>query len=71
MQERSAAIATFAICSFSNPSSIGIMVGGLSALAPERRSAITKVVLRALVSGCFVTLITASVAGLLMPDELL
>jgi len=71
ISDRSAAIATFAICSFANPSSIGIMVGGLSALAPERRPAITKVVLRALVSGCFVTLITASVASLLMTDDLL
>lgn len=69
-QKRSAAIATFAICSFANPSSIGIMVGGLSALAPQRRSSITKVVLRALISGCFVTLITASVASMLMPDDL-
>jgi len=68
LQKRSAAIATFAICSFANPSSIGIMVGGLSALAPERRPSITKVVFRAFLSGCFVTLITAS-AGLLMTDD--
>lgn len=44
------------------------MVGGLSALAPERRPAIAKVALRAFFSACFVTLITASIAGLLLPD---
>jgi pyrimidine nucleoside transport protein len=47
------------------------MVGGLSALAPERRPSITKVAFRAFVSACFVTLCTASIAGLLMTDEMI
>lgn len=47
------------------------MIGGLSALAPERRSSITKVALRAFFSACFVTLNTASIAGLLMTDEMI
>lgn len=68
---RSAAIATFAICSFANPSSIGIVIGALSALAPERRPAITSVALRAFFAACFVTLCTASIAGLLMTDEMI
>ncbi|KAG5677451.1 hypothetical protein PVAND_007209 [Polypedilum vanderplanki] len=68
---RSAAIATYAICSFANPASIGIMVGGLSALAPERRPSITKVAIRAFFAACFVTFVTASIAGLLMTDELI
>ena len=67
---RSSAIATFAICSFANPASIGIMIGSLSALAPERRPSVTKVALRAFFSGCFVTLCTASIAGLLMTDDM-
>lgn len=49
---------------------MGIMIGALSALAPERRPEITKVAFRAFVSGCFVSLITASIAGLLMTDEM-
>lgn len=49
---------------------MGIMIGALSALAPERRPAITKVAFRAFISGCFVSLITASIAGLLMTDEM-
>lgn len=67
---RSSAIATFAICSFANPASIGIMIGGISSLAPERRSDVTKVAFRALISACLVTLMTASIAGLLMTDEM-
>ncbi|XP_070501377.1 uncharacterized transporter YutK-like [Chironomus tepperi] len=68
---RSAAIATFAICSFANPGSIGIAIGSLSALAPSRRPSITKVAFRALIAACFVTLCTASIAGLLMTDEMI
>jgi pyrimidine nucleoside transport protein len=49
---------------------MGIMIGGLSSLAPERRPSITKLAFRAFVSGCFVSLITASIAGLLMTDEI-
>ena len=69
---RSSAIATFAICSFANPASIGIMIGALSSLAAqEKRASITKVALRAFISSCFVTLITASIAGLLLTDEMI
>ena len=50
---------------------MGIMIGALSALAPERRQSITKVAFRAFLSGCFVSLITASIAGLLMTDEMI
>lgn len=46
------------------------MIGALSALASERRPSITKVAFRAFVSGTFVSLITASIAGLLMTDEM-
>lgn len=68
---RSSAIATYAICGFANPSAVGTMIGTLSALAPERRPSITKVAFRAFVSGCLVTLMTASIAGLLMTDEMI
>lgn len=48
-----------------------IMIGALSALAPERRPAITKVAFRAFLSGCIVSFITASIAGMLMTDEMI
>jgi pyrimidine nucleoside transport protein len=70
-QDRSSAIATYAITSFANPATIGIMIGALSSLAPERRPSVTKVALRAFVAACFVTLCTASIAGLLMTDEMI
>lgn len=50
---------------------MGIMIGALSALAPDKRPSITKVAFRAFVSGCFVSLLTASIAGLLMTDEMI
>lgn len=50
---------------------MGIMIGGLSALAPERRPAITKVAFRALIAGTLVSLLNASVAGLMMTKEMM
>jgi len=44
-------IATYALCGFSNPASIGITIASLSAMAPERRPDIASVVLRAFVAG--------------------
>lgn len=50
---------------------MGIMIGALSALAPERRPTIVKVAFRAFVAGCIVPLISASIAGLLMTDDII
>lgn len=50
---------------------MGIMIGSLSALAPERRPSITRVAFRAFICGCAVSLLTASIAGLLMTDEMI
>jgi nucleoside permease NupC len=47
------------------------MIGGFSSLAPEQRPVITKVAFRAFVAACFVNLCTASIAGLLMNDEMI
>lgn len=66
---RSSAIATFAICGFANPSSLGIMIGSLSAMCPEKRPDITSVAMRAFISGSIICFITASIAGLLMTPE--
>ncbi|XP_055631867.1 sodium/nucleoside cotransporter 1-like [Toxorhynchites rutilus septentrionalis] len=63
---RSSAIATYAICGFANPSSMGIMIGTLSAMVPEKRGAITSVAFRAFITGSIVCFMTASIGGLLM-----
>lgn len=47
------------------------MIGALSSIAPGRRPSIAKVAFRAFVSGCLVSMITASIAGLLMTDEMI
>ncbi|XP_016971291.1 solute carrier family 28 member 3 [Drosophila rhopaloa] len=66
---RSAGIATFAICGFANPSSLGILIGSLSAMAPHRRSTITQVAFRAFVVGSIVCFVSASFAGILIQEE--
>ena len=61
---KSAAVATFAICGFSNFVSIGIQVGGIGALVPERKDDIARVALTCMIGGTIVTLISATLASL-------
>ncbi|XP_060533729.1 sodium/nucleoside cotransporter 2-like [Cylas formicarius] len=68
---RSKVIATYAICGFSNPGSIGIAISTMSALVPERKEAVAKLVFRAFVGGALVCLMTACIAGILMPQSVL
>ncbi|XP_010619433.1 sodium/nucleoside cotransporter 1 isoform X9 [Fukomys damarensis] len=62
---RAETLTTFALCGFANVSSIGIMLGGLTSLAPHRRSDFARLVLRALFTGTCVSLVNACVAGIL------
>lgn len=57
---------TFALCGFANFSSIAIQIGGLSPMAPERRSDLAKLGLRAVLGGSLATLMTATIAGILV-----
>jgi concentrative nucleoside transporter, CNT family len=66
MDPRSAALATYALCGFSNLSSVGIQIGGISALAPERRGDLSKLGLRAMLCGAFASWTTCCVAGILL-----
>ncbi|XP_061395990.1 solute carrier family 28 member 3-like [Musca vetustissima] len=66
---RSASIATFAICGFANPSSMGMMIGILGTMAPKSRGLITSVAFRAFVVGSIVCFVSASFAGILMQEE--
>ncbi|XP_032670572.1 solute carrier family 28 member 3-like [Odontomachus brunneus] len=65
---RSETIATFAICGFANPGSIGITIGCLSSLAPEKKEQITGAVVRAFFAGSAVCFLTASIAGMLVDN---
>jgi CNT family concentrative nucleoside transporter len=66
ISERSFAIATFAVCGFANFASIGIQIGGLGALVPERKSDIARLSLLALVAASLANFSTACVAGALL-----
>jgi len=65
LQPRSILIVTYALCGFANFSSIGIQIGGIGGLAPERRSDLARLGLRALFGGFIATCITATIAGIL------
>jgi CNT family concentrative nucleoside transporter len=56
-------MATYALCGFANFSSIAIQIGGLSPLAPERRSDFAQLGLKAVLGGTLATLLTATLAG--------
>ncbi|XP_023376752.1 sodium/nucleoside cotransporter 1 [Pteropus vampyrus] len=62
---RAEVLTTYALCGFANFSSIGIMLGGLTSMAPQRRSDFSQIVLRALCTGACVSLVNACVAGIL------
>jgi CNT family concentrative nucleoside transporter len=62
---RSRLVMTYALCGFANFGSLGIMIGGLATMAPERRGEIVRLGARTLVSGTLATLIAASVVGVL------
>ncbi|NWV63528.1 S28A1 protein, partial [Malurus elegans] len=70
ISERAEIITTFALCGFANLSSIGIALGGLASMVPERKSDLAAVVLRALLTGICVSMLNACLAGLLhVPTE--
>ncbi len=66
LDPRSFTIATFALCGFANFSSIGIQIGGLSALAPNRRHDLAKLGFRAMIAGTLANLMSASIVGILL-----
>jgi concentrative nucleoside transporter, CNT family len=65
LDPRTFTIATFALCGFANFSSIGIQIGGIGALAPERRSDLARLGIRAMMAGTMANLMSASIVGLL------
>jgi CNT family concentrative nucleoside transporter len=66
LDPRSFTIATFALCGFANFSSIGIQIGGIGALAPERRHDLARLGIRAMLAGTFANFVSATIAGMLL-----
>lgn len=65
LSEKSSLIMTYAICGFANFGSVGIMLGGLSAIVPERRGELAQLGLKTILSGTMATCMTGAIAGLL------
>jgi CNT family concentrative nucleoside transporter len=66
LSPRSFTIATFALCGFANLGSIGMQIGGIGALVPERRNDLAKLGVRAMLAGTMANLISASIAGMFL-----
>jgi CNT family concentrative nucleoside transporter len=66
LDPRSFAIATFALCGFANFGSIGIQIGGIGALVPERRNELARLGFRAMIAGTMANLLSASIVGILI-----
>ncbi|MGL4616187.1 MAG: NupC/NupG family nucleoside CNT transporter [Shewanella sp.] len=66
MTDRTKAIVSFALCGFANLSSIAILLGGLGAMAPNRRHDLAKMGIRAVIAGSLANLMSATIAGLFL-----
>ena len=66
LSERSSIITSYALCGFANFGSIGIQLGGIGAMAPERRNDLSNLVIKAMIGGALASWLTASIAGILI-----
>jgi len=66
LSDRTAIIASYALCGFANFASIGIQMGGIGGIAPERKKDIAKLAFKAMIGGALASWITASIAGILI-----
>jgi CNT family concentrative nucleoside transporter len=66
LDPRSFTIATFALCGFANFGSIGIQIGGIGALVPDRRHDLARLGMRAMFAGTLANFMTATIAGFLL-----
>lgn len=66
LSEKGLIIVSFAICGFANFSSVGMQIGGIGALVPERRADLAKLGIRALISGTLASYLSATIAGMLV-----
>jgi CNT family concentrative nucleoside transporter len=66
LDPRSFTIATFALCGFANFSSVGIQIGGIGALAPNKREELARLGIRAMLAGTMANLMSASIVGIML-----
>jgi concentrative nucleoside transporter, CNT family len=66
LDPRSFTIATFALCGFANLSSIGIQIGGIGALAPNKKADLARLGIRAMLAGTMANLMSASLVGIML-----
>jgi CNT family concentrative nucleoside transporter len=66
LDPRTVTLATYALCGFANFSSIAIQIGGIGALAPNRRGDLARLGLRSMVGGLLASYLTATIAGMLI-----
>jgi len=66
ISDRAAIIASYALCGFANFASIGIQLGGIGGIAPERRKDLASLALKAMLGGALASWMTASIAGILI-----
>tara|TARA_B110000014_G_scaffold262762_1_gene257519 strand:+ start:234 stop:1454 length:1221 start_codon:yes stop_codon:yes gene_type:complete len=66
ISERTAIIASYALCGFSNFGSIGIQLGGIGGMAPERRRDLSTIAFKAMIGGALASWLTATIAGFLL-----
>ncbi len=66
LSERSAFITSYALCGFANFASIGIQIGGIAGIAPERRSDLARLGVRAMFGGTLAAMLTGAIAGLFL-----
>jgi CNT family concentrative nucleoside transporter len=67
--KRSGVMAAYALCGFANFASIGIQIGGIASLAPERKSDLAKLAMKAMIGGAFASWMTATVAGIFISSD--
>ncbi len=65
LSERSLIIMTYAMCGFANLGSLGIMIGGIGAMAPERRNEIVGLGMKSIIAGTLATCMTGAVIGII------
>ncbi len=66
LSQRSRIIVSYALCGFANPGSLGIMIGGMGAMIPDRRDEIVSLGFRSVIAGTLATCMTGAVAGLFL-----
>lgn len=66
LSPRTARIAAYALCGFANFASVGIQVGGIGAMAPQRKAEISQLAMKAMIGGALASAMTGAIAGLMI-----